>query len=318
MRVIADHIKAATMLIVDGVLPANKGQGYLLRRLLRRASVKYASLKQNPNEFLPAQLTTVVLGMYDGIHNVRKDDQQGMVYAVVEDEIKKFQKTLHAGLKILQKTEKVDGKIAFDLYQTYGFPLEVTRELLEKKGLKVDEVVFNQEFQKHKDLSRSASAGVFKGGLADHSEVTTKYHTATHLLHAALRKILGTHVQQKGSNITVERLRFDFSHHTAMTEAEQKEVESQVNEWIAANLPVTVQTMKKQDALQSGAIAFFIEKYPDEVTVYTVGKDPETDWVSKEFCGGPHVKATGDIGSIELFKEQSASAGIRRIYMKLK
>ena len=318
MRIITDHIKAATMLIADGVLPSNKGQGYVLRRLLRRASVKYAALRQNPQEFLPAELSTVVLGIYDGVHNIRKDQLEGMIYTVIEDEIKKFQRTLHAGLKILQKTEVVDGKMAFDLYQTYGFPLEVTRELLEQKGLQIDEKTFQKEFEKHKELSRSASAGVFKGGLADHSEATTKYHTATHLLHAALRKILGTHVQQKGSNITAERMRFDFTHHAALTEAEKKQVEDQINEWIAADLPVTMKIQPKQEALQSGAVAFFIEKYPDEVSVYTIGRDAEKDWISKEFCGGPHVRSTGEIGPIVITKEQSASAGVRRVYVEVK
>jgi alanyl-tRNA synthetase len=294
----------------------------VLRRLLRRASVKYANLKNNPHELLPADLSLVILDMYDGIHNVRKTDQAGIVRQVIEDEVSKFQKTLHAGLKVLQKTENVDGKVAFDLYQTYGFPLEVTTELLLQKGLELDVETFQKEFQKHKDLSRSASAGVFKGGLADHSEATTKYHTATHLLHAALRNILGTHVQQKGSNITAERMRFDFTHHAALTEAEKKQVEQQINEWITADLPVTVQSMKKQDALNSGAIAFFIEKYPDEVTVYTIGKNPNgqqgKDWISKEFCGGPHVKHTGEIGPVIITKEQSASAGIRRVYVEFK
>ena len=157
---------------------------------------------------------------------------------------------------------------------------------------------------------------MFKGGLADASEQTTKYHTATHLLHAALRKVLGTHVEQKGSNITSKRLRFDFSHHAPLSDAEKERVQLQVNEWIAANLPVTVATMSKKDALKSGAIAFFVEKYPDEVTVYTIGNDPENNWISKEFCGGPHVTNTGAIGPVELFKEQSASAGVRRIYVR--
>jgi alanyl-tRNA synthetase len=317
MRVIADHVKAATMLIIDGVLPGNKGQGYVLRRLLRRAAVKSHALSAQFVQLLP-EISDVVLDIYDGVHNIDKRTQHKLVRETIETEVKKFEKTLKAGLKILNETENVDGKMAFDLYQTYGFPLELTTEILLQKGQHVDVDAFHTEFQKHKDLSRTASAGVFKGGLADHSEVTTKYHTATHLLHAALRKILGKHVEQKGSNITVERLRFDFSHNAGMTEAEKKIVEDQINAWIAADLPVTVQTQKKEDALKSGAIAFFIEKYPDEVTVYTIGKDPQDDWISKEFCGGPHVQRTGEIGPIELFKEQSASAGVRRVYLKLK
>jgi alanyl-tRNA synthetase len=317
MRVIADHIKAATMLIIDGVFPSNKGQGYVLRRLLRRAALKSHLLGVDFVTQLPITADTV-LHMYDGVHNIDAAKQKTFVVDTVVQELQKFQKTLASGLKVVEKTEIVDGKIAFDLYQSYGFPLELTTELLQQKGLQLDIEEFQKEFQKHKDLSRTASAGAFKGGLADHSETTTKYHTATHLLHAALRKILGTHVQQKGSNITGERLRFDFSHPAALTESEKQQVEKQINDWIAADLPVTVQTQQKQAALQSGAIAFFVEKYPDQVTVYTIGKDPETDWISKEFCGGPHVTHTGEIGPIELQKEQSASAGVRRVYLKLK
>ncbi len=317
IRVIADHVKAATMLIIDGVLPGNKGQGYVLRRLLRRAAVKSHALNAQFVSLLP-EMSEVVLDIYDGIHNIDKRTQHKLVRETIETEVKKFEKTLKAGLKMLNETEKVDGKMAFDLYQSYGFPLELTTEILLQKDQHIDVDAFQTEFQKHKDLSRTASAGVFKGGLADHSEITTKYHTATHLLHAALRKVLGEHAMQKGSNITVERLRFDFSHNAAMTEEEKKLVEDQINEWISADLPVTVQTQQKDAALKSGAIAFFIEKYPDEVTVYTIGKDPENDWISKEFCGGPHVQRTGEIGPIELFKEQSASAGVRRVYLKLK
>ncbi|CAN5272833.1 alanine--tRNA ligase [soil metagenome] len=317
MRVITDHIKASTMLIVDGVLPTNKAQGYVLRRLLRRAALKVHQLGANFVEILPT-LSEAVLEMYDGVQNIDAKTQTKLVSTVITQELETFQKTLAAGLKIVEKTEHVDGKIAFDLYQSYGFPLELTTEIVEQKGQKVDRAMFESEFQKHKDLSRTASAGTFKGGLADQSEITTKYHTTTHLLQAALRKVLGDHVQQKGSNITAERMRFDFSHTSAMTQPEIQRVQDQMNEWIAASLPVTVKSMQKQEALKSGAIAFFVEKYPDQVTVYTVGKDSETDWVSKELCGGPHVKNTSEIGPIELFKEQSASAGIRRIYAKLK
>jgi alanyl-tRNA synthetase len=316
LRVVADHIRAGVFLILDGVIPANKGQGYVLRRLLRRAALKLHMLNADFVTVLP-ELTAIVLGIYDGQQGVNKTQQEKPISETIRTEVTKFQKTLAAGLKIVEKAEQVDGKMAFDLYQTYGFPLELTTELLQQRGQKLDLETFQNEFQKHKDLSRSASAGVFKGGLADHSEVTTKYHTATHLLHAALRKILGTHVQQKGSNITVERLRFDFSHPAAMTEAEKQKVEDQINDWINQALPVTQQVMKKSDALESGAIAFFVEKYPDEVTVYTVGKDVEKDWISKEFCGGPHVKNTSEIGPIKLTKEQSTSAGVRRVYMEL-
>lgn len=317
MRVIADHLKAAVFLIKDGVVPSNKTQGYFLRRLIRRATVKLHQLGGSLN---PSSLFTIadrgVLQTYDGVYFDRRVDRD-LIDRVLSEEATKFSKSLDKGLRFFEKQDKVDGKVAFDLYQTYGFPLEITIEMAQQKHEQVDVDQFKAEFEKHKDLSRSASAGMFKGGLADHSEVTTKYHTATHLLQAALRKVLGTHVQQKGSNITGERLRFDFSHNAPMTTEQQQEVEKLVNDWIKADLPVTMQLMQKQDALRSGAIAFFIEKYPDQVSVYTIGKDPEHDWISKEFCGGPHVKSTGEIGPIKLTKEQSASAGVRRVYMQL-
>lgn len=316
MRVITDHLKASTMLIVDGVVPSNKTQGYVLRRLLRRAALKVHQLDVNFVEVLP-DLSKTILEMYDGEQGISLTSQSDLVTSTIKQELEKFQKTLAAGLKIVEKTEHMDGKVAFNLYQSYGFPLELTAEIAEQKGQQLDRKMFEAEFTKHKDLSRSSSAGAFKGGLVDQSEITTKYHTTTHLLQAALRKVLGTHVQQKGSHITAERLRFDFSHPQAMSPDEIKAVEDQINDWISQDLPMTKQSMSKTEALESGAIAFFVEKYPDQVTVYTVGKDPQTDWVSKELCGGPHVTSTGTIGKIELFKEQSASAGVRRIYGRL-
>ncbi len=317
MRVITDHLKASTMLVIDGVVPSNKAQGYLLRRLLRRAALKVHQLDVNFVDVLP-ELSTQVLALYDGVHDIDAKAQTELVVSTIRQELEKFQKTLAAGLKIVEKTEHVDGKIAFDLYQSYGFPLELTAEIVQQKGQEIDREMFAAEFEKHKALSRTASAGTFKGGLAEHTEITTKYHTATHLLQAALRKVLGTHVQQKGSNITGERLRFDFSHSQPISAEELKQVEDQMNQWIAKKLPVTVQTQQKQAALDQGAIAFFAEKYPDQVTVYTIGNDPEKDWISKELCGGPHVKNTAEIGPVELFKEQSASAGVRRIYARLR
>lgn len=314
MRIIADHLKVAVFLIKDGVRPANKEQGYFLRRLIRRATVK---LNQLSGIIDPQRLFAIadqgILAIYDGIYFKRETDKTD-IQAVLVEEVAKFSKSLDKGLKVLEKQAVVDGKVAFDLYQSYGFPLEITIELAQQKGQVVDVEVFKAEFEKHKNLSRTASVGMFKGGLADHSEQTTRYHTATHLIHAALRKVLGTHVQQKGSNITGERLRFDFSHPQAMTSDEIKQVEDQVNAWIEADLPVTRQMMAKSEALKSGAIAFFIEKYPNEVSVYTVGKDTNTNWISKEFCGGPHVTHTGEIGKITLLKEQAVSSGVRRLY----
>lgn len=314
MRVIADHVKAAVMLASDGVFPSNKGQGYFSRRLVRRA-IRYGKMIGIDQPFI-GDLVEVVANIYAEQYP-EVMSQLSVVRSRLTEEESKFTKSLDKGLRFFEKQEQIDGKVAFDLYQTYGFPLELTIELAEQKGEQVNVEEFTKEFDKHKDLSRSASAGMFKGGLADHSEITTKYHTATHLLHAALRKVLGTHVQQKGSNITGERLRFDFSHDIPMTEHEKREVEGLVNEWITEDLPMTRQEMKKEEAIKSGAIAFFIEKYPDDVTVYTIGKDVESDWISKELCGGPHVSHTGEIGRIKLTKEQSASAGVRRVYMEV-
>ncbi len=312
MRIIADHIKAATILIVDGVLPANKGQGYVLRRLLRRASVKFTAFTGNPTEPLPASLTTAILEIYDGVHGIHKDALGKSVYAVVEEEIRKFQKTLHAGLKVLQKTEHVDGKVAFDLYQTYGFPLEITTELVQEKGQQIDKEQFEGEFRKHQDLSRSAAAGMFKGGLADHSEATTKLHTAHHLLLAALQKVVDPTIKQRGSNITAERLRMDFNFARKLTPEEMQKVEELVNAEIAKDLPVTRMEMAREEAEKVGAQMEFGHKYPDRVNVYFVG--PQDHYFSAEFCGGPHVEHTGIIGKFKIKKEESAASGVRRIY----
>jgi len=314
MRIIADHLRVAVFLIKDGVRPTNKEQGYFLRRLIRRATVKLYQLGGglDPQKlFLMADQG--VLSKYDGHYFDRAKDK-AVIESVLVEEVVKFSKSLDKGLKVLEKHLEIDGQVAFDLYQSYGFPLEITMELAEQKGQTVDTEIFKTEFEKHKNLSRTASAGMFKGGLADHSQQTTRYHTATHLIHAALRLIVGKHVQQKGSNITGERLRFDFAQFQALTSEQLQQVEQQVNDWIAADLPVTQQIMAKQAALKSGAVAFFIEKYPDEVSVYTVGKDLERDWVSKELCGGPHVSRTGEIEHIKLVKEQAVSAGVRRLY----
>lgn len=315
MRVIADHLKAAVLLASDGVFPSNKGQGYFSRRLLRR-SIRVAHTLGIDTQFLGTLAPVVIESYADAYPNLQS--QQNVIIEQLEQEESKFRKTLAKGLKEIEKVGSLDGNVAFRMYETYGFPLELTQEIAIERGQHVDTDQFQAEFNKHKELSRSASAGMFKGGLADQSETTVKYHTATHLLHAALRKILGTHVQQKGSNLTGERLRFDFSHPSALTEEEKKQVESQINAWIAEDLPVSKEMMAKQEALDSGAIAFFIEKYPDNVSVYSIGKNPHSDWISKELCGGPHVEHTGSIGPISLYKEEAVSAGTRRIYIRLK
>ncbi|MBI2330223.1 alanine--tRNA ligase [Candidatus Daviesbacteria bacterium] len=283
MQVIADHLRAAEALIADGVIPSNKLQGYVLRRLLRRSAVKLHLL--NPK----ADLSSIASEK------------------IVKDEIEKFGKTLDRGLKEIEKINQIDGKAAFDLYQTFGFPYEVTEELFRQKGQEINREQFREEFEKHKELSRTASSGMFKGGLADQSEIVTKYHTATHLLHQALRDVLGSQVFQKGSNITSERLRFDFSFDRKMTDEEIKQVEDLVNKKIAEDLKVERKIVSLEEAKKMGAIGLFYEKYKDKVMVYAIGN------YSKEICGGPHVSRTGVIGRIKITKEEAISSGIRRI-----
>lgn len=325
-RVVLDHVRAATMLAADGVFPGNKEQGYFARRLLRRA-IRYGKQLGIEGLFL-AKLVPVVATMYASAYP-ELTQQQEKITTVFNQEEQKFNTTITKGLREFKKLADtmLTAEAAFKLYESYGFPLELSIEEAKREQISLEstlEAKFATLKQSHADTSRTASAGTFKGGLADQSENTVKYHTATHLLHAALRQVLGTHVQQKGSNITGERLRFDFSHTEPVTPDQQRQVEVLINSWIDADLPVTKQIMLKQAALDSGAIAFFIEKYPDEVSVYTVGHQPEgkagdvaSGWVSKELCGGPHVEHTGQIGKIELFKEQSASAGVRRVYLRL-
>jgi alanyl-tRNA synthetase len=312
MRIIADHLKAATFLIAEGVRPSNKAQGYFLRRLLRRAMVKMQELKGDITSTVDDQAYTVicdaVIKTYDTTDYFQKADV-AEIKSVIAEEQNKFGKTLKAGLK------KIGSVSPFDLYQTYGFPIEITEELYRQKNLKFNRDEFDQEVAKHQELSRTASAGMFKGGLQDQSEITTRYHTATHLLHKALREVLGDHVSQRGSNITAERLRFDFSHPNHLTMEQLNNVQEIVNQKISENLPVTRQELPKKQALAEGALAFFPEKYPEITSVYTVGKSD--DWYSKELCGGPHVSSTGEIGRIKIVKEESAGAGIRRIYARL-
>ncbi len=308
LRIISDHIKASTFLILDGVIPANKEQGYILRRLLRRAAVKMRSLTGDLN-LAPGfkEATDAVFAIYN-----LEESQKDLVNQTIEEEINKFIKTLDKGLKEIEKIDQITGKGAFDLYQTYGFPLEITKEIFEDKGQIVNEEEFKAEFEAHKEQSRTASAGMFKGGLQSTGEVETKYHTATHLLHAALRQVLGDSVIQRGSNITPERMRFDFSFNEKLTDEQIKQVEQLVNQQIQNNLEVTHQEMDKDEAEKTGAIHAFGEKYGDIVTVYSIGD------FSKEFCGGPHVENTSVLGDFKIQKEESAGAGIRRIYAVLR
>lgn len=287
MQIIADHLRASLALIDNGVEPSNKQQGYVLRRLIRRIVVKLKEFKKNVE-----------------VGDVEKFTSSKVILA----EVGKFNITLKKGLKQVEKIKNIDGKSAFDLYQSYGFPLELTAEIFEDKGQKIDLEEFKAEFEKHKNLSRSASAGTFKGGLADSSEKTTALHTVTHLLHASLRKVLGDSVSQKGSNITSERLRFDFSHPQKLTEKELKEVESKVNEQIDKKLPVKSSEMDFEGAKKLGALAFFEGKYGEKVKVYNVGD------FSSEVCGGPHVKNTSFLGRVKIIKQDKIGSGLIRVY----
>jgi len=307
MRVIADHIRGAVMMMSDGVFPSNKAQGYVLRRLIRRSLLYGKPLGIWGRWEYVGDLVQPVIGMFQEAYpEVQK--QKETIRKTLVDEAIKFGKTLDKGLKEIEKMKDIDGKKAFVLYETYGFPWEMTEEIVLSRGQKVDKKQFEEEFRKHQELSRSAATGMFKGGLADKSEGTTKLHTATHLLHQALRMVLGNHVSQKGSNITVERLRFDFSHPKKITSEELRKVEDIVNVQITKNLPVTVEELNKEDALKSNALGFFVERYGNRVRVYSIGG------FSKEICGGPHVSFTGELGHFTIIKEESVASGIRRIY----
>ncbi len=321
-RVIADHLKAATFLARDGVLPSNKMQGYLLRRLLRRAALKMDALDGGRMEDLP-QLVDAVVEVYKGVYSFT-DISPDTIKKLIQDEVGKFQKTLRQGLKEIEKIETFDGTAVFNLYQSYGFPPELTEELLREKGLEFNREAFQEEFKKHQEASRSASAGAFKGGLAGHSDVEIKYHTITHLLHQALRDVLGDSVYQKGSNINPERLRFDFSFDRKMTEDEVKMTEEIINKRISQDLVVDHMTIPIEKAREMNAIGLFDDKYAKEVSIYAIGPDFEYDaeaqdkrarggYYSMEFCGGPHVERTSKIGKVVIQKEEAVAAGIRRI-----
>lgn len=311
LRIIADHIKAATFLIKDGVLPSNKLQGYVLRRLLRRAAVKIHSLKEGSMEILPT-LVDPVMDIYNDTGYFQIEDWN-LIRPVIAEEISKFQKTLSQGLREVNKIPNIDGKLAFDLYQTYGFPLEITEELFQEKGQKIDHIQFEAEFEKHRALSQTSAKGIFKGGLQDHSDDTKKHHTATHLMNQALHQVLGNNVIQRGSYVSSDKFRFDFTHPSKLTPDEIKKIEDIVNVKIKEDLPVNFIDLPKDKALKVGALHAFNEKYADVCRIYFVGNTLDTAW-SKEFCGGPHVSHTGELGKFSITKEESAGAGIRRIY----
>ena len=314
MRIIADHIRAIVIIAGDdaGIKPSNTDQGYILRRLIRR-TIRYAKkLNIDINSDWEQQLAELVINKYSKYYGELERNKNDILETLKNEKIK-FNRTLEKGLKEFEKVVKniegdtINKDVAFRLYDTFGFPIELTEELAKELGLKVDTEGFKQKFAEHQEKSRQGSTGKFKGGLASTGEMETKYHTATHLLNAALKKVLGPHVHQKGSNITAERMRFDFSHPAKMTEEEKKQTEDLVNEYIKMAIPVEKLEMKKEDALKMGAEAMFIDKYGDIVSVYKIGD------VSLELCGGPHVKNTSELGHFKIKKEEASSAGVRRI-----
>ena len=313
-RIIADHIKAAVFISSDpaGIKPSNTDQGYILRRLIRRA-IRYAKMIDiDINSNWESEIAKNIIDEYKKYYS-ELSTNENVVMEVLKNEKIKFNRTLEKGLREFEKIVKnlneseINKDLAFKLYDTYGFPIELTLELAKERGLTVDEKGFYEKFKAHQELSRTASAGKFKGGLAGNSEIETKYHTATHLLNAALKVVINKDVHQKGSNITDERMRFDFSCDHKLTDEEKKKAEDLVNKWIDEGLPVIKKEMSKEEAIKSGAECMFIEKYPDIVTVYSIGD------VSKELCGGPHVNNTSELGHFKIKKEEASSAGVRRI-----
>ncbi len=315
MRIIADHMRAIVIISGDnaGIKPSNTDQGYVLRRLIRRV-IRYAkNLNIDINSDWEQQIAELIINQYSGFYK-ELESNKAAILEVLKNEKIKFNRTLEKGLREFEKAvnglngeKTINQDIAFRLYDTYGFPIELTEELAKEAGLKVDTEGFKKKFEEHQEKSRAGSAQKFKGGLASTGEMETKYHTATHLMNAALKKVLGDHVHQKGSNITAERMRFDFSHDSKMTDEEKKQVEDLVNQYIEMAIPVERLEMKKEEAIAMGAEAMFIDKYGDIVSVYKIGD------VSLEICGGPHVSNTKELGKFKIKKEEASSAGVRRI-----
>ncbi len=312
-RIVAEHLRSSMMIILDGGIPSNVDRGYILRRLIRRMTRRLRKLQIDTN-----QISTLIDISIDAQKELypELETNKERIKTVIIEEINKFEKTLERGErefnKIVNKLkaenkDTISGQDLFTLYETYGFPPEVTQDLAEEQGIKIDNTEFDRLFKEHQEKSRMGSEQKFKGGLSGSGEMETKYHTATHLLNAALKQVIGKDVHQKGSNITPERMRFDFSCDHKLTDEEKKQVEDLVNKWINEDLPVTIEEMSKEDAIKSGAECMFIEKYPDIVTVYSIGD------VSKELCGGPHVKNTKVLGTFKIKKEEACSAGVRRI-----
>jgi alanyl-tRNA synthetase len=322
VRIIADHVRSSTFVLGDpkAVSPSNVGAGYVLRRLIRRAVRHGRKLGMGGKSSMLSPIAQAVIEKFKGPYP-ELEENRGRIIGELDSEEKKFLETLQKGehefeklLPSLLKDPKktMSGRLAFKLYDTYGFPIELTEELAAENGMTVKRAEFDEAFRKHQELSRSQGGQVFKGGLGDQGEMAVKYHTATHLLHRALRMVLGDHIAQKGSNIPAERMRFDFSHPAPLSPGEIQKIETIVNGAIKEDLPVTMAVMSLDDAKASGAMALFGEKYENQVKVYTVGKTPD-DFFSKEVCGGPHVEHTGGMGTFKIQKEQSSSAGVRRI-----
>lgn len=313
IRIIADHLRAATFIIADKITPSNVDQGYVLRRLIRR-SIRHGHKMGIENHFC-TDIAEIIINDYKDTYPEVEDNRDFIVEQMKKEE-EQFSETLRQGERefkkrlpsLLESAEKIiDGNLAFDLYATYGFPLEMTEELATENGLTVDKDGYQKAFEAHQELARKGAEQKFKGGLADHSEQTTALHTATHLLHQALRDVLGEHVEQRGSNITAERLRFDFNHGEKMTPEQIAEVEKIVNAQIQRDLPISFDELTVEEAKEAGAIGLFEHKYGEKVKVYTMGD------FSKEICGGPHVEHTGELKSFKIKKEESSSAGVRRI-----
>ena len=312
-RIVAEHLRSSMMIISDGARPSNVDRGYVLRRLIRRMTRHLNKLQIDLNELEGLVGLTIdnSLEMYPELEKNRE-----VIISTIVEEKNKFVKTLIHGEKEFEKAlarakeagkNVIDGEVIFKLYETYGFPPEVTEDLAKEHSFEIDSGKFAELFKAHQEKSRLGSEQKFKGGLAEQNEITTAYHTATHLLHKALQIVLGEHAKQKGSNITIERLRFDFSHPDKMTKEQLDEVEKIVNEKIAEDIPVTWEEMSIEEAKACGATGLFEDKYGDKVKVYSIGN------FSKEICGGPHVTHTGELGHFKIKKEESSSAGVRRI-----
>ena len=314
MRIIADHIRAVVMISGDHakIEPSNTDQGYILRRLIRRMIRHAKKLNIDISSSFATELAQLIIVQYQTYYPELKDNASNIINVITQEQIK-FAKTLEKGLKEFEKivkdlnSQNIDSASAFKLYDTYGFPIELTEELAGEYNLKVDVIGFNERFKEHQAKSRLGAEQKFKGGLSSSNYINTKYHTTTHLLNAALKVVLGSHVHQMGSNINDERMRFDFSHNEKMTPEQIAQTESLVNTYIKANYEVTKAEMSKDEAIKIGAEAMFIEKYGDIVTVYQI------DSISKELCGGPHVATTGELGTFKIVKEEASSAGVRRI-----